>query len=73
MVYRGYRRKVSGILRKTARVPAWDRPGLVALAGREEVVAVLGANVAIADGCEGDDCYFFRLAPPPPPLRVDGG
>lgn len=73
MVYRGYRRKVSGILRKTARVPAWDRPGLVALAGREDVVAILGSNVAIADGCEGDDCYYFRLAPPPPPLRVDGG
>ena len=73
MVFRGYRRKVSGILKKTARVPAWDRPGLVALAGREDVVAILGENVAIADGCEGDDCYYFRLAPPPPPLRVDGG
>ena len=75
MQYRGYRRKVSGIL-KNARVPAWERGDLVALAGREDVVAVLGANVAIADGGEADDCYYFRIAPPPPPvppLRVDGG
>ncbi len=75
MQYRGYRRKVSGIL-KAARVPAWERGDLIALAGREEVVAVLGANVAIADGGQQDDCYYFRIAPPPPaapPLRVDGG
>ncbi len=75
MHYRGYRRKVSGIL-KAARVPAWERGDLIALAGREEVVAVLGANVAIADGGEEDDCYYFRIAPPPPaapPLGVDGG
>lgn len=72
MRYRGLRRKVSGIL-KSARVPAWDRDGLIALAGREEVVAVLGPSVALSDGCEGEDCYYFRLAPPPPPLRVDGG
>ena len=76
MQYRGHRRKVSGIL-KTARVPAWERGGLIALAGREDVVAVLGANAAIADGGEEDDCYYFRIAPPPPappPLpRVDGG
>lgn len=75
MQYRGIRRKVSGIL-KNARVPVWERGDLVALAGREDVVAVVGKAVAIADGGEGDDCYFFRLAPPPkpaPPLRVDGG
>ena len=74
MRYRGFRRKVSGVL-KTARVPAWERGDLVALAGKEDVVAILGANVAIADGCEGEDCYYFRLAPPPAPpsLRVDGG
>ena len=75
MRYRGYRRKVSGIL-KAARVPAWERGDLIALAGREDVVAVLGANVAIADGGQQDDCYYFRIAPPPPaapPLRVDGG
>ncbi len=76
MRYRGYRRKVSGIL-KNARVPDWERGGLIALAGREDVVAVLGANVAIADGGAEDECYYFRIAPPPPappPLpRVDGG
>ena len=75
MRYRGYRRKVSGIL-KDARVPVWERHNLVALAGREDVVAVVGKTVAIGDGGEGDDCYCFRLAPPSPPaqpLRVDGG
>ena len=75
MQYWGYRRKVSGIL-KSARVPTWERGDLIALAGRDQVVAVLGANVAIADGGEEDDCYYFRSAPPPPaspPLRVDGG
>ena len=76
MQYHGYRRKVSGIL-KSARVPAWERGALIALAGREDVVAVLGANVAIADGGEEDDCYYFRIAPPPPPApplsAVDGG
>ncbi len=74
MDYRGHRRKVSGVL-KNARVPAWERPALVAVAGTEDVVALLGANVAIADdGREGEDCYYFRLAPPPPPPapRVDG-
>ena len=74
MQYRGYRRKVSGIL-KNARVPAWDRGDLIALAGRDDVVAILGANLTLADGGEEDDCYYFRLAPPPPApsLRVDGG
>ena len=74
MQYRGYRRKVGGIL-KNARVPVWERGDLVALAGLEDVVAVLGANVAIADGGEADDCYYFRVAPPPPsPLpRVEEG
>lgn len=74
MQYRGYRRKVSGIL-KNARVPAWERGDLIALAGRDDVVAILGPNLALADGGEGDDCYYFRLAPPPPApsLRVDGG
>ena len=75
MQYRGYRRKVSGIL-KNARVPAWERGDLVALAGREDVVAVLGASVAIADGGDADDCYYFRIAPPPPPApppRVEAG
>lgn len=75
MQYRGYRRKVSGVL-KSARIPAWERGDLIALAGREEVVAVLGASVAIADGGEDDDCYYFRIAPPPPaapPIHVDGG
>ena len=74
MQYRGYRRKVSGIL-KNARVPAWERGDLIALAGRDDVVAILGANLALADGGEEDDCYYFRLAPPPPApsLRVDGG
>ena len=70
MWHRGYRRKVSGVL-KNARVPAWERPRLVAVAGKEDVVAVLGANVALAGGCEGEDCYHFRLAPPPPPPRLD--
>ena len=64
MRYRGFRRKVSGIL-KAARVPAWERGDLVALAGKEDVVAILGATVALSDGCEGEDCYYFRLAPPP--------
>ena len=76
MQYRGYRRKVSGIL-KNARVPAWERGSLIALAGRDDVVAVLGATVAIADGGEEDECYYFRIAPPPPPApplpAVDGG
>ena len=74
MQYHGFRRKVSGIL-KRARVPAWDRGDLVALAGKEDVVAILGGSVAISDGGEDDDCYYFRLAPPPPApsLRVDGG
>jgi len=74
MQFRGYRRKVSGIL-KNARVPAWERGDLIALAGRDDVVAILGPNLALADGGEGDDCYYFRLAPPPPApsLRVDGG
>ncbi len=63
--YRGVRRKVSGVL-KNARVPAWDRRELVAIAGREDVVALLGPNVAIADGRPGEDCYYFRLAPQPP-------
>ena len=69
MRYRGLRRKVSGVL-KNARVPAWERRELIAVAAREDVVAVLGANVAIADGREGDACYYVRLAPPPP--RADG-
>ena len=64
MHYRGFHRKVSGVL-KTARVPVWDRGDLVALAGKEDVVAILGTTVALADGCEGEDCYYFRLAPPP--------
>ena len=69
MRYRGFRRKVSGIL-KNERVPRWERGGLIAVAGREDVVAVLGLDVAISDGCEGDDCYYFRLAPPAPPLSA---
>jgi tRNA(Ile)-lysidine synthetase-like protein len=68
MQYRSHRRKVSGIL-KNARVPAWERGDLVALAGREDVVAVLGANVALSDGGDADDCYYFRIAPPPPPAQ----
>ncbi len=73
MRYRGLDRKVNGIL-KTARIPAWERRGLVAVAGREMVVAVLGATGALADGHEGGDgdCLYFRLATPPPALpRVD--
>ena len=75
MRYRGFRRKVSGIL-KNERVPRWERGDLIAVAGREDVVAVLGPGVAISGGGEGEDCYYFRLAPPapaPPPLHVDGG
>ena len=72
MHYRGFSRKVSGILKKAERVPVWDRSSLLALAGAGDVLAVLGVDVAIDDGCEGEDCYYFRLAESVP-LRVDGG
>ncbi len=60
MAYHGFRRKVSGILAR-ARVPLWERGALLALADRQDVVAILGDGVALADGGEDDDCYFFRL------------
>lgn len=67
MAYRGHVRKVSGIL-KTARVPVWERRGLVALAGRELVAAVLGDGVALAADApadaDGDERLHFRLARP---------
>ena len=64
MDYHGHVRKVSGIL-KAARVPVWERRGLVAVAGRETVVAVLGDGVALADAPADGDLLHFRLASPP--------
>lgn len=61
MTLRGHSRKVSDLL-INAKVPAWDRPALIALAGSTTVVALAGATV-VADTYKGDDALFITVQP----------
>ena len=61
MDYHGRVRKVSDIL-GNAKVPAWERPGMVALADSASVVALFGSTGTIADRVTGDEVLYVSIA-----------
>lgn len=60
MHYRGMARKVSDIL-SNAKVPAWERVGMVALADSAGVLALFGSAGVIGDREPGPDALYVRL------------
>jgi hypothetical protein len=61
MRYHGIVRKVSDVL-ANAKVPRWERAGVVAVADSEGVVA-LGGAVALADPVAEEDALYVRFVP----------
>jgi hypothetical protein len=63
MVYHGIGRKVADVF-ASARTPAWERLGALAIADGQAVHAVLTATATFeADRPPGADCYFVRVDP----------
>lgn len=60
MRLRGTERKVSDIL-VNARVPAWERKGMVAIGDSQRVLGLFGATVALSERTMGDDALYVRL------------
>lgn len=60
MRLRGIERKVSDIL-ANARVPAWERKGMVAIVDSQRVLGLFGATVALSDTPGDDDALYVRL------------
>jgi tRNA(Ile)-lysidine synthase len=61
MDYHGMIRKVSDVL-SNAKVPAWERLGMVALADSSLVVALFRSTGAIAGPVTGDDVLYVSIA-----------
>ncbi len=59
--YHGFVRKVADVL-ANARVPRWQRTGVLAITGGE-VVLGLGGSVAIADTVPDEDALYLRFVP----------
>ena len=66
MLHRGLHRKVPDML-AAARVPAWDRSGMVAVAVGAAVLGLFGATATFAAdaGADEGDGLFVRLSPLP--------
>ncbi len=60
MLFRGIVRNVADIL-TNEKVPAWDRPGLVAVADASGVVAVIGALQPDVETAPPGDALFVRV------------
>ena len=63
--YHGMRRKVADVL-ANAKVPAWERTGMVAIADSATVLGLFGATVSIAADPVGEDLLYVRLSQLPP-------
>ena len=63
--YHGMRRKVADVL-ANAKVPAWERTGMVAIADSATVLGLFGATVSIAADPVGEDLLHVRLSQLPP-------
>ncbi len=61
MYYQGIERKVSDIL-SNAKIPAWERVGMVAFADSERVLALFGSSGVISEDVAGADALYVRLA-----------
>jgi tRNA(Ile)-lysidine synthase len=64
MAFRGMARKVSDVL-INAKVPSWERPGLVAIADSERVLALLGSSVDLSSPVGEHDGLYVRVTQVP--------
>ncbi len=66
ILYHGLYRKVPDVL-ANAKVPAWERTGMVAIADSATVFGLFGATGTFAGDSVGGDALFVRLSQLPPP------
>ena len=66
IVRHGMRRKVTDVL-ANAKIPAWERTGMVAIADSATVFGLFGATGTTAADALGDDLLYIRLSQLPPP------
>jgi tRNA(Ile)-lysidine synthetase-like protein len=62
MMYRRIERKVTDVL-STARVPRWERPGIIAVADGSRLLALLGASRTVCEPHRTEDVLYVRVSP----------
>ena len=65
VLHHGMRRKVADVL-ASAKTPAWERTGMVAIADSEKVLGLFGATGPIAADTAGGSLLFVRISQLPP-------
>jgi len=70
MLLHGMHRRVSDVF-INHKVPRWERPGTVAVADADGLLALAGAFGVIADNAaDPDDALFVRIRPAAPPVQA---